>query len=71
MNEMQAMEETLSSRPKIVEQNELLHEYTTLRLECFRLMYKAEIDLTTQYDTQIDSLFIRIEDVLGRLDAIN
>lgn len=50
-------------------QNELILEYSKIRLEVFQLTKKSLIENTNKYEMQINSLNARIEDILGKMES--
>ena len=50
------------------DQNKLLTEYAELRIETFKVFRKAIFDYSGRYDNQLDTLHIRIDEVLAKLN---
>src|SRR5690606_8238048 len=52
---------------ELVLQNEILLEYSELRLKAFELFYKAFTENTSQYDDDLEKTHDKIEEVLNKL----
>ena len=54
---------------EILEQNQLLIEYCSLRLESYEFLYKAIDENTDAYDQQIESKNERIMEIIDAIQA--
>jgi 4-amino-4-deoxy-L-arabinose transferase-like glycosyltransferase len=64
LNEMNSIEGLTN---EFKEQNQILLEYCQLRIEAYQLIKKANLEATNKYDSEIELLDKKINDLLARL----